>query len=54
MFEEDGFELFVVVAQLQLHFWQVLLEIDLDDVFEDGLLLLCGELIILEYLCEHL
>jgi hypothetical protein len=53
MLEKDGLQLLVVVRQLKLHFWKVLLEIDLDNVLQRVLLLLKGELSILEYLCEH-
>lgn len=53
MLDEYGLKLLIIVGKLQLNFWQILLEIDLDDAFEDIFLFLKGELIILENLCKH-
>jgi hypothetical protein len=52
--QENGFELLVIVSKLELDFWQILFEVDLDDTLQHILLVWEAELIILENLCKHL
>lgn len=42
---EDRFELFVVVCELESNFWEILLDVDLNDPLEDVFLFLATKLL---------